>query len=113
LFTQHCAGCHHVAGEGGYVTNARVPRLKEATPRQIAEAVRIGPYLMPRFTRRQIDDRTLASIARYVAWTRHPADTGGWSIGNIGPIPEGMVAWFVGLLALLIVIRLIGERSPE
>src|SRR3954462_623830 len=25
LFTEHCAGCHQVAGEGGYVTDARVP----------------------------------------------------------------------------------------
>jgi ubiquinol-cytochrome c reductase cytochrome c subunit len=112
-FTEHCAGCHQVVARGGIVTGGIAPPLQQATPRQVAEAVRIGPYLMPRFTRRQIDDRTLASIVRYVAWTKHPADTGGWSIGNIGPIPEGMVAWLVGLLALLIVIRLIGERSPE
>src|SRR5207244_11990558 len=43
LFTEHCAGCHQVVGEGGYVTGARVPPLEQATARQIAEAVRIGP----------------------------------------------------------------------
>jgi ubiquinol-cytochrome c reductase cytochrome c subunit len=112
-FTEHCAGCHQVVGRGGIVTGAIAPPLQQATPTQVAEAVRIGPYLMPRFTRRQIDDRELAAIARYVQWTKHPADRGGWSIGNIGPIPEGMVAWFVGLLALLVVIRLIGERSSR
>jgi cytochrome c oxidase assembly factor CtaG/cytochrome c2 len=112
-FAEHCAGCHQIVGRGGIVTGAIAPPLQESTPTDVAEAVRIGPYLMPRFTRRQIDDRTLADIARYVAWTKHPDDRGGWSIGNIGPIPEGMVAWFVGLLALLVVIRLIGERSPR
>jgi len=112
-FTEHCAGCHQVVARGGIVTGAIAPPLQQATPTEIAEAVRIGPYLMPRFTRRQIDDGTLNDIVRYVQWTKHPDDRGGWSIGNIGPIPEGMVAWFVGLLALLVVIRLIGERSPR
>jgi ubiquinol-cytochrome c reductase cytochrome c subunit len=111
-FTEHCAGCHQVMARGGIVTGAIAPPLAEASPRQIAEAVRIGPYLMPSFDEKQIDDRTLSSIARYVVWaSRHPDDRGGWGIGNIGPIPEGMVAWFIGIAALLLVIRLIGERT--
>jgi quinol---cytochrome-c reductase cytochrome c subunit len=113
-FADHCAGCHQVLARGGIVTGAIAPPLAQATPTEIAEAVRIGPYLMPRFTRRQIDDPTLASIVRYVRWATHrPANDGGWGIGNIGPIPEGLVAWFVGIAALLIVVRLIGERSPR
>jgi cytochrome c oxidase assembly factor CtaG/cytochrome c2 len=113
-FTDHCAGCHQVLARGGIVTGAIAPPLQQATPTQIAEAVRIGPYLMPRFTTRQIDRRTLDSIARYVEWAAHrPANEGGWGIGNIGPIPEGLVAWLIAIVALLIVIRLIGERSPE
>lgn len=113
-FTDHCAGCHQALARGGIVTGAIAPPLREATPTQVAEAVRIGPYLMPRFTTRQIDDRTLNSIVRYVEWAAHrPSNEGGWGIGNIGPIPEGLVAWLIGIAALLIVIRLIGERSPE
>lgn len=111
-FTDHCAGCHQVVARGGIVTGAIAPPLSEATPTQVAEAVRIGPYLMPHFTTKQIDDKTLNGIARYVVWaSRHPDNRGGWGIGNIGPIPEGMVAWFIGIVALLFVIRLIGERT--
>jgi len=44
--------------------------------------------------------------------TRHPPDRGGWGIGNIGPIPEGMVAWLLAGAALLIIARLLGERRP-
>ena len=55
----------------------------------------MGPYLMPHFDAKQIDQHQLDSIARYVLWTRHPANAGGWGIYNIGPIPEGMVAWFL------------------
>lgn len=73
----------------------------------------MGPYLMPHFGAGQIDQHQLDSIARYVLWTHRPANLGGWGIYNIGPIPEGMVAWFIGLLALVIVARLIGERMDE
>ncbi len=110
-FTDHCAGCHQVAARGGIVTGAFAPSLVDATPTQVAEAVRVGPYVMPKFNRRLIDDRTLNSIARYVQLTQNPVDEGGWGIGHIGPVPEGMVAWLMGLAAVLLVARLIGERT--
>ena len=112
-FTLHCAGCHQIVGRGGLTVGAQVPNLQSATAQQIAEAVRMGPYLMPHFDATQINQHDLDSIARYVLWTRHPANSGGWGIYNIGPIPEGMVAWFIALLALVIVARLIGERTTE
>jgi ubiquinol-cytochrome c reductase cytochrome c subunit len=111
VFTEHCAGCHQVVARGGIVTGAAVPALQRATPREIAEAVRVGPYLMPRFSSRQISDSELDSIVRYVRSTRHPPDRGGWGVGHIGPIPEGMVAWLLAGAALLLVARLIGERD--
>jgi ubiquinol-cytochrome c reductase cytochrome c subunit len=112
-FTLHCAGCHQIVARGGITVNAQIPDLQEATAQEIAEAVRMGPYLMPHFDANEIDQHALDSIARYVLWTRHPINAGGWGIYNIGPIPEGMVAWFIGLLALVIVARLIGERMDE
>jgi ubiquinol-cytochrome c reductase cytochrome c subunit len=112
LFTQNCAGCHQVVGQAGLVPPGAVaPALQDASDVQIAEAVRIGPYLMPKFTERQIDDRELDSIVRYVASTRNLDNRGGWGIGNIGPVPEGMVTWFVAILSLVVVARLIGERT--
>ena len=110
-YTSYCAGCHQIAGEGGVLTGAVPPPLREATPTQIAEAVRMGPYVMPRFDERTIDAHTLDSIVRYVQLTKDPADEGGWGIGHLGPIPEGLVAWLIGLAALVLVVRFIGERS--
>jgi ubiquinol-cytochrome c reductase cytochrome c subunit len=112
LFTMSCAGCHQVVGQAGVVTPGIIPpSLQQATDIQIAEAVRIGPYVMPSFSERQISDSDLNSIVRYVASTRNLDNRGGWGIGAIGPVPEGMVTWFVGILALLIVARLFGERT--
>jgi ubiquinol-cytochrome c reductase cytochrome c subunit len=110
LFTDHCAGCHQVVGEGGYVTDTNVPVLDHATPRQIAEAVRIGPYLMPRFSRKDITDRELNAIVAYVRHSRHPTDAGGLGIGHVGPVPEGMVAWAVAGFVLVGICALLGSR---
>jgi ubiquinol-cytochrome c reductase cytochrome c subunit len=113
LFTEHCAGCHQIVAEGGYVTNAVAPPLHQATPVQIAEAVRIGPYLMPKFPVSQISDAQLNSIIAYVQWAKHPDDPGGWSIGRIGPVPEGLVAWLIGAAALVGCCLLIGRRFQQ
>ncbi len=110
LFTESCAGCHQVVGEGGYVTDARVPVLSHASSTQIAEAVRIGPFLMPRFSRKQISNRKLDAIIAYVNASKHPTDAGGLGIGHIGPVPEGIVAWLVTAVVLVAVCVIIGER---
>lgn len=109
LFTSHCAGCHSITAEGGVATGVAAPTLKDSTSTQVAEALRMGPYLMPRFNRELIDRHGVDSIARYVADIQQPDDAGGWGIGHIGPVPEGMVAWFLAAAALLLTARLIGE----
>lgn len=111
LFTENCAGCHHISAAGGIVTGATAPGLSDATPTQVAEAIRTGPYVMPRFGPEQIDQHELDSIARYVELTKNPDDRGGWGIGHVGPVPEGMVAWLIAGAALVLVARLIGRRA--
>lgn len=113
LFNENCAGCHQAVAKGGVVTGAFAPDLGEATPTEVGEAVRMGPYVMPAFGHRQIDEQELNSIARYVELTKAPVNEGGWGIGNLGPVPEGMVAWLLALAALLLVARLIGIRGTE
>jgi ubiquinol-cytochrome c reductase cytochrome c subunit len=92
------------------VTGARVPPLGQATATQIAEAVRIGPYLMPRFSARQITPAQLNSLVRYVQLMQHPPDRGGWGIGNLGPFPEGMVTWLLAVVVLIATCMVIGRR---
>jgi ubiquinol-cytochrome c reductase cytochrome c subunit len=112
-FAERCAGCHQILARGGIVTGGSVPALDKTTATQLAEAVRVGPYLMPKFSAAQLDGRRLADLAAYVEYARHPDDRGGWGIGHIGPIPEGMVAWLLAGLVLLGVARLIGEPAPR
>ncbi|HEY1778824.1 MAG TPA: c-type cytochrome [Solirubrobacteraceae bacterium] len=113
LFALDCAGCHTIQARGGVVTGALVPALTPATSREIGEAIRIGPYAMPPFGPGQLSNAQIDAIARYVQSTNHPDDRGGWDIGRIGPITEGMAAWLLAVVALLIIARLLGERSPS
>jgi len=110
LFTEHCAGCHQVVGEGGYVTDTKVPVLHHASPTQVAEAVRIGPYLMPSFSKQDLSDRELGAIVAYVEASKAPTDAGGFGLGHIGPVPEGMVAWLVAGVVLVGICGVIGSR---
>jgi ubiquinol-cytochrome c reductase cytochrome c subunit len=111
LFTEHCAGCHQVVAQGGYVGEAVAPPLDQATPTQVAQAVRIGPYVMPKFSKRAISDEELNSIVRYVQYAaKDPSNKGGWGIGFIGPVPEGIVTWWIAGTALVGLCILIGRR---
>ena len=37
-------------------------------------------------------------------------DRGGWGIGNLGPVPEGTVTWFIAIVAFMGFCVLIGRR---
>ena len=112
LFTEHCAGCHQVAAEGGMAPGARMPPLQHVPPVEIAEAVRIGPYAMPQFTSKDISDSEVNSIIAYVK-TVNRHDQGGWGIGHIGPVSEGMVTWLIAAVVLVMTCVLIGTRLSK
>jgi ubiquinol-cytochrome c reductase cytochrome c subunit len=65
---------------------------------------------MPVFGPDILNDQELGDVVAYVEYLDDPADPGGLPIGRLGPIPEGFVAWFVGMTALLGLVSWIGTR---
>jgi ubiquinol-cytochrome c reductase cytochrome c subunit len=111
LFRTNCAQCHQAVGQGGALTNGKhAPSLMEATPTQVAEAMRTGPESMPVFSSGQLDDHAVNSIAKYIQFLQKPNDPGGNPIGHYGPVPEGLVAWLVGIGGLVAATLWIGSR---
>ena len=110
LFVENCAGCHQAAAAGGYVPDAVAPPLGPSSPRDIAEAVRIGPNLMPRFSQSRLTDAQLDSLIAYLLYARHPDDRGGVALGHVGPVPEGLVAWLIAGVVLVGVCITIARR---
>lgn len=106
LFLANCAACHNSAAIGGALSYGRhAPPLLDVDPTQIGEAIRIGPGPMPIFGPETLDDHEVNSIVRYVDYLQEPEHPGGLMIGRAGPVPEGFVAWLVGLGALVLAIR--------
>src|SRR5437016_3133621 len=83
-----CAACHAWAGDGGALLHREAPSLHRAGATQIAEAVRVGPGLMPAFGAAAISDRQLDSVVAYVRYLDHPKDRGGNPLWHLGPVAE-------------------------
>src|SRR5215218_5619385 len=113
LYQETCAACHSATGTGGALTSGQVaPSLAKATPVQVAEAVRVGPGAMPRFPSQAMNDPQVDSVAAYVGRLQEGGNRGGWDLGRIGPVTEGLVAWVVGLGLVLWVVRRLGKEVP-
>ncbi len=118
LFAENCAQCHGAAGDGASVGSDNVaPSLRDDSALQIAEAVRAGPSVMPRFGTDVLSDRDVDDIAAYVTAQRSNATTGdaagGLSLAHVGPVAEGFVAWLFGLGALVLFVRRIGTAGDD
>ncbi len=101
LFAQNCAACHGATGNGGAAgKDVIAPSLHQASQLDIAEAIVVGPGEMPVFA---FSDQERDAVAAYVEHLRTGDDPGGADIGGIGPVPEGFIAWGLGMgsLALL------------
>ncbi|MBL7500663.1 c-type cytochrome [Frankia sp. CNm7] len=112
LYRANCAQCHQAAGEGAPLTYGKyAPALTNATPEQIVEAMRVGPESMPVFAESQIDEEGATAVAAYILHMRDTPSPGGHKLGSYGPVPEGLLAWLVGIGGLLGVCLWIGARQ--
>lgn len=112
LFRGNCASCHNFAGKGGALSSGKyAPSLDKATHTQIYEAMLTGPQNMPVFGDNQLSPEEKADIITYVESLRNEKDPGGFGLGRLGPVPEGLVGWIIGIGALVLATLWIGVRS--
>lgn len=112
LFRGVCAACHSASGAGGALSfGQNAPSLDQATPVQVYEAMLIGPGQMPVFGPSAYDEEELNSIVAYVETLQELGDPGGFSLGRVGPIPEGFVAVVIGTGAAVLAAFVIGRRT--
>lgn len=112
LYQANCAACHAATGAGNAVGGGSAAvGLGDATATEIAEAMLIGPGVMPTFAWSQADQD---AIVAYVEFLRTVPSPGGASLGGFGPVGEGFVAVVVGLTLLVLAARFVGRRGhPE
>jgi ubiquinol-cytochrome c reductase cytochrome c subunit len=71
-----------------------------------------GPQNMPKFSDRQLAPEEKEDIIAYVkSVTNGNNNPGGNPLGGIGPVPEGLVAFIVGIAAMVGVATWLGAKS--
>jgi ubiquinol-cytochrome c reductase cytochrome c subunit len=114
LFTQNCAACHGPTAQGIAVGQRDVSSTLDVTePIEIAQAIRSGPGVMPRFLEDTMSEEDVLAVTAWVMDLREREAPGGWSFGRSGTVAEGFLAVVVGLGLLTIIMYLLGERSRD
>ena len=98
LFRINCAMCHNVAGAGGALTEGKfAPSLTGVSAKHIYEAMITGPQSMPVFNEMNISPEGKRDIITYLKYLENNPSPGGYSLGSIGPVSEGLFLWIFGL----------------
>jgi ubiquinol-cytochrome c reductase cytochrome c subunit len=112
IFRTNCAMCHNFAGKGGALTRGKyAPNLDGTSPTHIYEAMATGPQSMPVFSDQTISEQDKRDIIAYLKLTEEQPTPGGFSLGFIGPVNEGLVAFVVGIAALIGCAVWLGSKS--
>jgi ubiquinol-cytochrome c reductase cytochrome c subunit len=114
LFSTNCSQCHGIGGGGGALTYGKnAPSLNAATPTQIYEAMLTGPEAMPVFGDGTVTPQEKRDIIAYITDTRAETNPGGFSLGRIGTVTEGIVAWLAGLGFLVLIAMWLTARRKD
>ncbi len=114
VYEENCQACHSATGDGAAAGFGWLaPSLRQSTPVQVAEAVRVGPGIMPQFPASELSDRDVDALVGYVMALHRPDNRGGYSLASAGPVGEGLVGWVIGVGGTIIVMLLVGETLKK
>jgi len=112
LFRLNCASCHNFTGRGGALSGGKfAPVLDPANGQEIYQAMLTGPQNMPKFSDRQLTPDEKKDIIAFIKDTDSKVSPGGYGLGGLGPVTEGVAMWLVGIVALIGATLWIGSRS--
>ncbi len=112
LYRLNCASCHNFTGRGGALSQGKyAPPLSAATDKEIYTAMLSGPENMPTFSDAQLTPSEKMAIISYVQSNNESIPPGGYDLGGFGPAPEGLIAFLVGMVAIVSITLWSGSRS--
>lgn len=102
LFNINCAMCHNVAGAGGALTEGKyAPALTETSPLHFYAAMVTGPQNMPVFSDMNLTTEEKRDIISAMMWMQDNEAAGGFTLGSLGPVSEGLFIWIFGIGTLI------------
>ncbi len=112
LFRINCAMCHNVAGAGGALTEGKfAPPLTGVASVHIYEAMLTGPQNMPVFNNANLTPEDKRDIITYLKYLEANPSPGGYELGSLGPVAEGLFVWIFGLGAIVAVTIWLTAKS--
>jgi len=112
LFRINCAMCHNVAGAGGALTEGKyAPPLRGVSAAHIYEAMVTGPQNMPVFNDMNITPNSKRDIITYLQYIQKNPSPGGFELGSLGPVAEGLFIWIFGLGSIVALTVWITAKS--
>ena len=70
-----------------------------------------GPQNMPTFSEDLLTPREKGAIIAYIQSYKSTIDPGGYPAGGYGPIAEGLIAFLVGMGAIVASVLWLGSRA--
>lgn len=102
LFLANCSACHNFEGSGGAMPQGKVaPSIRQTSDKHIYEAMLTGPQQMDVFSNGNIVPEDKAAIIAYLNSIEDNPGYGGFALGGLGPVSEGMFAWVLGIGGLV------------
>jgi len=102
IFLTNCTACHNFEGSGGAMPRGGyAPNLGETSARHIYEAMLTGPQNMPNFGNGNLSPDEKRDVIAYLYSLRDMPNYGGFGLGGLGPVPEGLAAWLLGIGGLV------------
>jgi len=102
VFLANCAMCHNAAGAGGALTRGKfAPSLMGVEENHIYEAMQTGPQNMPVFNDANITPEEKRDVITYLKTVETNTDPGGFGLGSLGPVSEGLFIWTIGLMIII------------
>ncbi|MEE6390255.1 cystathionine beta-lyase [Methylobacterium radiotolerans] len=112
LFRVNCAMCHNVAAAGGALTEGKyAPAITETSALHIYAAMVTGPQNMPVFGDMNLSDEDKRDIISALLFQQQSVQIGGFSLGSLGPVSEGLFVWIFGIGALVAITVWITAKS--
>jgi ubiquinol-cytochrome c reductase cytochrome c subunit len=112
LFRVNCSSCHAFGTGGGALSSGKfAPSLDQSTDREIYAAMLTGPQNMPVFGDNQLSPTEKREVIAYIQNMKSDTDPGGFGIGRLGPVTEGLVIFLVGMVALVFATLWIAGKS--
>jgi len=114
IFRTNCTACHNSVGAGGAMPNGKfAPDIRDVSPKHIAEAMITGPQQMPGFSDDIITPEEKRNVIAYVKTLKDSPSYGGLGGGSLGPVVDGVFAWFIGIGGLVVVAVWIGAHGTR